>query len=74
MVREQNCDDDTASDPDRLRALGARRHRAAVQARHVPRLCRCVVAAQAEIDSLKPFAPGIWWESAVTERPRGRLH
>ena len=27
-----------------------------------PDYAACVVAAQAEIDSLKPFAPGIWWE------------
>ena len=25
-----------------------------------PDYAACVVAAQAEIDSLKPFAPGIW--------------
>jgi hypothetical protein len=35
MVHEQNCDDDTASDPDRLHALGAQRHRAAVQAARI---------------------------------------
>ena len=27
-----------------------------------PDYAACVAAAQAEIDSLKPFAPGIWWE------------
>jgi hypothetical protein len=27
-----------------------------------PDYAACVVAAQAEIDSLKPFAPGMWWE------------
>ena len=27
-----------------------------------PDYAACVVAAQAAIDSLKPFAPGMWWE------------
>jgi hypothetical protein len=27
-----------------------------------PDYAACAVAAQVEIDSLKPFGPGMWWE------------